>query len=205
MAVHLVFESMSFHRFELPRCVQALRFSAPHYEDRAGEGANIVHGFLTWADGSMAHLWGSRLNATGYDNGFKLIGTQGRIDVGEFVGDFGRIKANLWRGTGEGPIARGSLVEALEFSMTRPALYHPDFYARYATAFAEELKEFLHQVQQGGSFEINTEVGWKTLLVANLADMSAYNQGQPIELALEGAPISTVEHAAEFARSVGLE
>ena len=77
MAIHLVFEAMSVHGFELPSAVQALRFAAPHYDDRAGEGANVVHTFCTWADGSIAHLWGSRINSAGYDNGFKLIGTEG--------------------------------------------------------------------------------------------------------------------------------
>ena len=77
MAIHLVFEAMSVHGFELPSSVQALRFAAPHYDDRAGEGANVVHTFCTWADGTVAHLWGSRINSAGYDNGFKLIGTRG--------------------------------------------------------------------------------------------------------------------------------
>jgi len=62
MAIHLVFEAMAFRRFELPTTVQAVRFLAPHYDDAAGEGANIVHAFLSWRDGSLAHLWGSRLN-----------------------------------------------------------------------------------------------------------------------------------------------
>ena len=101
MAIHLVFEAMSVHGFELPCSVQALRFAAPHYDDRAGEGANVVHTFCTWADGTVAHLWGSRINSAGYDNGFKLIGTEGRIDVGEFVGDFGAITARLWSGAGD--------------------------------------------------------------------------------------------------------
>ena len=40
MAIHLIFEAMSFHRFALPVHVQALRFMAPYYDDRANEGAN---------------------------------------------------------------------------------------------------------------------------------------------------------------------
>jgi myo-inositol 2-dehydrogenase/D-chiro-inositol 1-dehydrogenase len=93
MAIHLIFEAMAFRGFALPASVQALRFMAPHYDDRANEGASVVHAFCQWADGSVAHLWGSRINNTGYDNGFTLIGTEGRIDVGEFVGDFGPIHA----------------------------------------------------------------------------------------------------------------
>src|SRR5262249_28664793 len=50
MAIHLVFEAMSFRGFALPRHVQAIRFLAPHYDDRAGEGANIVHVFCCWPD-----------------------------------------------------------------------------------------------------------------------------------------------------------
>ena len=127
MAIHLVFEAMSVHGFELPFSVQALRFAAPHYDDRAGEGANVVHTFCTWADGTVAHLWGSRINSAGYDNGFKLIGTAGRIDVGEFVGDFGAITARLWSGAGDD---RGRQIEEATFPMTRPSARHPDFYPR---------------------------------------------------------------------------
>src|SRR6188508_3090370 len=135
MAIHLVFEAMSMHGFELPRSVQALRFAAPHYDDRAGEGANVVHTFCTWRDGSVAHLWGSRINSAGYDNGFKLIGSEGRIDVGEFVGDFGAITARLWSGAGD---QRGRQIEEAMFPMTRPSARHPDFYARYAAGYAAE-------------------------------------------------------------------
>ena len=125
MAIHLVFEAMSVHGFELPSSVQALRFAAPHYDDRAGEGANVVHTFCTWADGTVAHLWGSRINSAGYDNGFKIIGTEGRIDVGEFVGDFGAITARLWSGAGDD---RGAQIDEATFPMTRPSARHPDFY-----------------------------------------------------------------------------
>ena len=55
MAIHLVFEAMSVHGFELPRSVQALRFAAPHYDDRAGEGANVVHTFCTWKEFERHH------------------------------------------------------------------------------------------------------------------------------------------------------
>src|SRR5918994_782006 len=43
MAIHLVYEAMSFRVCALPRWVRALQFMAPPYDDRAGEGANIVH------------------------------------------------------------------------------------------------------------------------------------------------------------------
>ena len=151
MAVHLVYESLSFRGFSMPSSVQALRFNAPHYDDRAKEGANIVHTFLTWADGSLAHLWGSRLNVTGYDNGFKLIGTKGRIDVGEFAGDFGDVSCKLWTGNGvNGP--RGILSEHREFPMRSTESEEclpnpPDFYPRYAQAYESELREFVELVR----------------------------------------------------------
>jgi myo-inositol 2-dehydrogenase/D-chiro-inositol 1-dehydrogenase len=205
MAIHLIFEALCFHGFELPRHVQALRFMAPHYEDRAGEGANIVHVFCSWPDGSVAHLWGSRINNTGYDNGFKVIGTGGRIDVGEFVGDFGVIRAKLWRGTGRDSITRGTLAGNRRFPMSRPSAGHPDFYARYARAYASELKSFLQHVRTRTPFEIDPQVGWKTLLVANTAEVSSRRGGHRFELALkDGTPISTINNAAEFATTAGL-
>lgn len=205
MAIHLIFEALCFHGFELPSHVQALQFMAPHYEDRAGEGANIVHVFCSWPDGSVAHLWGSRINNTGYDNGFKVIGTEGRIDVGEFVGDFGVIRAKLWRGTGRDSITRGTLAGHRRFPMSRPSSGHPDFYARYARAYASELETFLEHVRNRTPFEIGPEVGWKTLLVANTAEASSRRGGHRFQLALtDGTPISTINHAAEFASTAEL-
>jgi myo-inositol 2-dehydrogenase/D-chiro-inositol 1-dehydrogenase len=205
MAIHLVFEAMSFRDFALPRQVQALRFLAPHYEDRAGEDANIVHVFCRWPDESLAHLWGSRINATGYDNGFKLVGTEGRIDVGEFVGDFGVVSARLWRGVGHGPIPRGSLVESREFPMTRPADRHPDFYSRFASAYEAQLREFVRRVSVRAPLEPGLDIGWKTLLVANVAEQSARLGGRLFDLVRpDGGSIRTAHDAAMLAATIGV-
>lgn len=205
MAIHLVFEALSFHDFELPRTVQALQFLAPHYDDRAGEGANVVHAFCQWSDGSVAHLWGSRINDTGYDNGFKLIGTLGRIDVGEFVGDFGPIEARLWQGTGRTSGERGRLAERRRFRMTRPEARHPDFYARFARAYQRELRVFLRAVKTGQAIKLGPTIGWKTLLVANAAESSARHAGRRYELCTpQGEPIHTLDDAAEFAERMGV-
>jgi myo-inositol 2-dehydrogenase/D-chiro-inositol 1-dehydrogenase len=200
MAIHLVFEAMSLHGFELPCSVQALRFAAPHYDDRAGEGANVVHTFCTWADGTVAHLWGSRINSAGYDNGFKVISTGGRIDVGEFVGDFGAITARLWSGAGDD---RGRQVEDADFPMTRPSARHPDFYARYATAYAAEISAFIDCLRKNASFDLGSELGWKTLFVANLAEASARSGGRRFDLVqADGSAIATVGDAAAYAGAV---
>ena len=197
MAIHLVYEAMSFRGFALPRRVQALQFMAPPYEDRAREGANIVHVFCQWADGSLAHLWGSRINGTGYDNGFTITGTDGRIDVGAFVGDFGPVSARLWRGTGDGPIARGTLVESLEFPMTPPRPDHPDFYARFGAAYDGELRAFLDRVASGAPLEPGLDIAWKTLLVANAAEASARQHGRLFELThADGRPFASAAEAA---------
>lgn len=197
MAIHLVFEAMSVHRFELPCSVQALRFAAPHYDDRAGEGANVVHAFCTWADGTLAHLWGSRINSAGYDNGFKVIGTEGRIDVGDFVGGFGAVTARLWSGAGED---RGRQVEEVTFPMTRPSARHPDFYARYAAAYAAEIAVFIDCIRRDAPFELGSELGWKTLFVANLAEASSRSNGRRFDLMrADGSAILTVDDAAEYA------
>jgi len=208
MAIHLIFESLCFHGFELPSQVQALRFLAPHYHDRAGEGANIVHVFCSWRDGSVAHHWGSRINATGYDNGFKIIGSQGRIDVGEFAGDFGVIRARLWRGVGADgdSTPRGTLAGNRRFKMSRPNADHPDFYARYATAYHRQLESFLQNVRRGVPFKIGPEVGWKTLLVANAAEASSRRGGHRFDLALkDGSPIRTIDDASRFAVEAGVD
>ena len=201
MAIHLVYEAMSVHGFELPASVQALRFLAPHYDDRAGEGANVVHAFCTWRDGSVAHLWGSRINTAGYDNGFTLIGTEGRIDIGEFAGDFGTISARLWGGAGA---QRGTLMATASFAMTPPAPRHPDFYARFATSYAAEVSAFVDCLGSGAPLEPGVEIGWRTLFVANLAEASSRADGRRFELARpDGSPIATVQDAADFAHRAG--
>ena len=200
MAIHLVFEAMSVHRFELPCSVQALRFAAPHYDDRAGEGANVVHTFCTWSDGTVAHLWGSRINSAGYDNGFKLIGSEGRIDVGEFVGDFGAITARLWSGAGD---QRGRQIEEATFPMTPPSAWHPDFYARYAVAYAAELSAFVDCLRRSAPFDLGSDLGWKTLFVANLAEASSRSGGRRFDLMqADGSAIATVEDAAAYAGAI---
>jgi myo-inositol 2-dehydrogenase / D-chiro-inositol 1-dehydrogenase len=200
MAIHLVYEAMSFRGFELPRRVQALRFMSPPYEDRAREGANVVHVFCQWAGGSLAHLWGSRINGTGYDNAFTLTGTGGRIDVGGFVGDFGPVSARLWRGTGSGPVPRGTLVESHEFPMTRPRDGHPDFYARFGAAYEAELSEFVTRAGARATLDPGLDIGWKTLLVANLAEASSQQDGRPFELTRpDGRSIESASDAAAFA------
>jgi predicted dehydrogenase len=168
---------------------------APHYDDRANEGASVVHAFCQWADGSVAHLWGSRINNTGYDNGFKLIGTEGRIDVGEFVGDFGPICAKLWTGTrGAGP--RGTLSESLTFDMTPGSPDQPDFHARFASAYAGELDAFLRAAREAKPCEPGVDTGWKTMLVAELAERSSREGGRAFRLRrADGSPIRTAADA----------
>ena len=202
MAIHLIFEAMAFHDFALPDSVQALRFMAPHYEDRAREGANVVHAFCQWADGSVAHLWGSRLNNTGYDNGFKLIGTEGRIDVGEFVGDFGPISARLWTGTRDGG-PRGRLRESLTFEMTPTTAGQPDFHARFASAYAAELDAFVRHARDGTACDPGLDVGWKTMLVSELAERSSGEGGRLFRLAMaDGSAVRTAADAAAFVASL---
>ena len=197
MAIHLIFEAMSFHAFELPASVQALRFMAPHYDDRANEGANVVHAFLQWTDGSVAHLWGSRINNTGYDNGFKMIGTDGRIDVGEFVGDFGPIHAKLWTGTCGS--SRGVLAESLTFDMTTTSADQPDFYARYGAAYGAEIDAFIAVVSAQRPCAPGVDVGWKTMLVAELAERSSLSAGRRFVVrGADDAPIADARQAAEF-------
>jgi len=152
---------------------------------------------------------------SGYDNGFKLMGTEGRIDVGEFVGDFGPIHARLFRGNGrqlsvEPQVQRGTLCEELTFSMTAgqktPGRLHddpvhteghdhPDFYARFATAYNRELGAFLRHIEEGTNFAVGPSVGWKTLFVANLAEASSRQHGRVYDL----SGVRTAVDATKFA------
>ena len=170
------------------------RARAPTSFTSSASGGRIARPFV-----GLAH------QRDGYDNRFTLTGTEGRIDVGEFAGDFGPIVAKLWRGTGEGPLPRGTLVESLTFPMTPPLAGHPDFYARFAAAYLEELSEFVTRVGAGVPLEPGLDPGWKTLLVANVAEASSRQDGRVFELTQpDGRPIESAAAAAAFAEAAGV-
>ncbi|MEP7181454.1 MAG: hypothetical protein ABI886_04630 [Betaproteobacteria bacterium] len=157
-----------------------------------------MHAFCQWADGSLAHLWGSPISNTGYHNGSKLIGTEGWIDVGEFVGDFGPACAKLWTDT-HGTAPRGMLRDSPTFDMSRANAEHPDFHARYASACAAELLAFLAHARNATACVSGPDIGWKTLLVAELAERSSREAGRPFRLVrTDGSPIGTAGDAAAF-------
>ena len=142
----------------------------------------------------------------GYDNGCKLMGTEGRIDVGDFVGDFGEVTLKWWRGAGRDDWPRGQLAEQCSFPMSPPTSGHPDFYPRFATAYAAQLHGFLDRVATGEPFEVGPDIGWKTLLVANVAEASARLLGRRFELTMpNGQAINSPDQAAEYAQLQQME
>jgi len=87
--------------------------------------------------------------------------------------------------------------------MTRPSARHPDFYARYATAYAAEISAFLECLKTNATFDLGPELGWKTLFVANLAEASARSGGRRFDLVqADGSAIATVDDAAAYAAAV---
>jgi predicted dehydrogenase len=129
-----------------------------------------------------------------------VIGTEGRIDVGEFVGDFGTIRARLWSGAGED---RGRQIEDATFPMAHPSARHPDFYPRYAAAYAAELAAFVDCLENDAAFELGPDLGWKTLFVANLAEASSRSDGRRFDLRqADGSPITTAADAATYTAAV---
>jgi hypothetical protein len=61
---------------------------------------------------------------------------------------------------------------------------------------------FLEHVRAGTPFDLGPEVGWKTLLVANVAEESSRLGGRIIELELpNGKPITTLDDAAQFVQT----
>ena len=134
-------------------------------------------------------MWGSRINGTGYDNRFTLTGTEGRIDVGEFAGDFGPIVAKLWRGTGDGTAAARHA--------RRVADVPDDAAAAAPSGLLRPLRRRLpggavrsssRRVGAGAALEPGLDAGWKTLLVANVAEASSRQDGRVFELIAAGWP-----------------
>ena len=87
--------------------------------------------------------------------------------------------------------------------MTRPSARHPDFYARYAAAYAAEISAFIDCLRRNAAFDLGSELGWKTLFVANLAEASARSGGRRFDLMqADGSAIATVDDAAAYAGAV---
>ena len=86
--------------------------------------------------------------------------------------------------------------------MTRPSARHPDFYARYAAAYAAEISAFIDCLRRNAAFDLGSELGWKTLFVANLAEASARSGGRRFDLMqADGSAIATVDDAAAYSGS----
>ena len=85
--------------------------------------------------------------------------------------------------------------------MTRPSARHPDFYARYAAAYAAELSAFVDCLRRKAPFDLGPDLGWKTLLVANLAEASSRSGGRRFDLVqANGSAIATVVDAVAVCR-----
>ena len=87
--------------------------------------------------------------------------------------------------------------------MTRPSARHPDFYARYAAAYAAEISAFVDGLRRNAPFDLGPDLGWKTLFVANLAEASSRSGGRRFDLTqADGSAIATVVDAAAYAGAV---
>src|SRR4029077_15626092 len=94
-------------------------------------------------------------------------------------------------------------VDEAAFPMTRPSDRHPDFYARYAAAYAAEVSAFIDCLRRQAPFDPGPEVGWKTLFLANLAEVSSQSGGRRFDLLQpNGSAIATAEEAAVYAGAV---
>lgn len=87
--------------------------------------------------------------------------------------------------------------------MRPPSPRHPDFYARYAAAYAAELASFVDCLRSGAPFDLGADLGWKTLFVANLAEASSRSGGRRFDLVLaDGSAIATVDDAAALTGAI---
>jgi hypothetical protein len=98
---------------------------------------------------------------------------------------------------------RGREIETATFPMTRPSARHPDFYARYAAAYVDELSAFVHCIRKDAPCDLDPDLGWTTVFVANLAEASSRLGGRRFDLVqADGYAIATADDAAAYARAV---
>ena len=68
---------------------------------------------------------------------------------------------------------------------------------------AAELSAFIDCLRRNAAFDLGSELGWKTLFVANLAESSARSHGRRFDLVqADGSAIATVDDAAAYAGAV---
>nr|MBP8297299.1 hypothetical protein [Burkholderiales bacterium] len=79
-----------------------------------------------------------------------------------------------------------------------------DFHARYAAAYAGELDGFLRRVRDGRPGEPGLDIGWKTVLVAELAEQSSREGGRLLRLVMaDGSPPRSAADALTLVQDAG--
>ena len=132
------------------RCTSPPRTTGSRWRGRQ-RGPRVLH----WPDGTVAHLWGSRINAPAMTTASSSSAPRG----GSTWANSSATSGPSRHGCGAAPatIAAGS--KRREFPMTRPSARHPDFYPRYTAAYAAEVSAFVDCLRRKAPFNLGPDLG----------------------------------------------
>ena len=142
---------------------------APWFAEAGDVDTSVA--LLTFADGTLATVQGSRYNGGGYDVRAELAGTNGTRVVG---------------------LDERAPLRSAEPGVGFPAgSPWPDFWQRFGPAYAAEMDAFLTLVTSGGTNPCPAADALEALYVAEAADLS-WREHRPVRVAdiREGAPMS---------------
>lgn len=117
---------------------------------------------LTFDDGSLATVHGSRYNGAGYDVRLEVAGTRGTMAVGL-----------------DDHLAVRSAEPGVTFPGGTP---HPTFWERFAPAYAAEINAFVEVVRDGRPSPCTVDEALEALYVAEAATLSRL-EGRRVEIA----------------------
>jgi myo-inositol 2-dehydrogenase/D-chiro-inositol 1-dehydrogenase len=171
MGIHVADEAL-WLLGEYPDEIWARMLSAKYYDSPVDEGGNTAFVGFTTPSGTIGRLDLSRTHASGYNNETYIIGTEGTIHVGRFMGYPGPIPVELWTSRGElHPRSRTFEMVTLDGDY---AEFQPRFHRTYQRAHAR----FRDAVESGQPFRVTQNDVLSAQVFVEAAHRSALDNGR---------------------------
>ena len=170
MGIHVADEAL-WLLGEYPNEVWARVLTAKLYDSPVDEGGNTAFVGFTTPAGTIGRLDLSRTHASGYNNETYIIGTEGTIQVGRFMGYPGPIPVELWTASGElHPRSKTFPMARLEGDY---AEFQPRFHRTYQRAHAG----FRDAVESRQPFRVTQNDVLSAQVFVEAAHLSALDDG----------------------------
>jgi myo-inositol 2-dehydrogenase/D-chiro-inositol 1-dehydrogenase len=171
MGIHVADEAL-WLLGEYPDEVWARMLSAKHYDSPVDEGGNTAFVGFTTPSGTIGRLDLSRTHASGYNNETYIIGTEGTIHVGRFMGYPGPIPVELW--TADGKMHPRSQT----FEMTPLDGDYAEFQPRFHRTYQRAHAGFRDAIESGQPFRVTQNDVLSAQVLVEAAHLSALDDGR---------------------------